>query len=793
MLATTAAAQEPGTSPQVTATPAQQQTTAPSQSVTLPQINVRSSRRRTARPQPAQAPTASPAPAIAPPTPEPSYQAGEQTITRLPTPLRDTPQTVNVVPQQSIRDQGLRSVEDALRTVPGITFQAGEGGQQGDSPVIRGFVARGDVFRDGIRDPGWYTRDLFNADRVEVYKGPSAFAFGRGSTGGAINIVSKLPTGRTFAEGTVTGTTDAGYRVELDAGGRKDNVSGRIAALAQDVPTPDRNHVWTKRYGVAPSVTVDFTPTTKVTLRYIYQSEESIPDYGWPYLPMPVYSSVTGALSNPGYNGDGSPTTPVPIPRQNWFGIVGGPLKDLVQTDTHIATAKFEHDLAPDIKLVNATRYISNDRSARPTAPRVLGQAGSTAAPPPGYPVHLMTIGRQHFWNETNNTLLVNQTDLVGKFSTGSFLHTFAVGLELARETRHQRRARGMTPTNLCDPNNALCRTSLYFPIDTSFGGAFAGWNAPLETEMNNFAVYALDQIRINEFFELLGSIRHDSLDTTFEDPGNATPANRHLSRKDDMTSWRIGGVFHPFSKVSLYGAYGVSFNPASELGTLSGSPTSQASVTLDPEQNTTIEFGAKADVLGGRLSLASAVFRIEKTNLRILNDPSLPAAEQFLVLDGLARVQGFEATVAGHLTSRWQVIGGYSYLDSQILNTRNLAELGNELPATPHHNFTLWSTYDVMPKVTIGGGAFYQSAAFVNVTNTAYVPAYWRFDAMASYRVTKNSTLQLNIYNITDEMYFAQYYQGHAVPASGRYASLSYRVRWAPETFKPLPPIITK
>ena len=241
MLATTAIAQEPSTPPS-----SQQQTTTPRQATTtLPRIDVRSRPRRAARPQPAPAPAApaDPGPAVA----EPSYQAGEQTISRLPTPLRDTPQTVNVVPQQSIQDQGLRSVEDALRTVPGITFQAGEGGQQGDSPVIRGFVARGDVFRDGIRDPGWYTRDLFNADRVEVYKGPSAFAFGRGSTGGAINIVSKLPTGRTFVEGTVTGTSEAGYRFELDASGKKDNVSARIAALAQDVPTPDRNNVWTKR------------------------------------------------------------------------------------------------------------------------------------------------------------------------------------------------------------------------------------------------------------------------------------------------------------------------------------------------------------------------------------------------------------------------------------------------------------------------------------------------------------------------------------------------------------------
>src|SRR5665647_2035239 len=197
------------------------------------------------------------------------YQATQQSITRLQTPLKDTPQTANVVPQQVIQEQRAVSMEDALRSVPGITFSAGEGGQQGDSPIIRGFAARGDIFRDGFRDPGWYTRDLFNTDRVEVYKGPSAFAFGRGSTGGAINNVTKLPTGATYVEGTATGTSAGGYRADVDASGKNGNVSGRIAALYQDVPTPTRDNVYTKRWGVAPSVSAPLDDATKATLSYI--------------------------------------------------------------------------------------------------------------------------------------------------------------------------------------------------------------------------------------------------------------------------------------------------------------------------------------------------------------------------------------------------------------------------------------------------------------------------------------------------------------------------------------------
>ncbi|MBB5052284.1 catecholate siderophore receptor [Afipia massiliensis] len=711
------------------------------------------------------------------------YQATAPQVSRVPTPLLNTPQTVNVVTQQVLQEQRLTSMEDALRTVPGITFAAGEGGNQGDTPIIRGFAARGDIFRDGIRDPGWYTRDLFNVDRVEVYKGPSAFAFGRGSTGGAINLVTKLPTGIPYIEGFVTGTTAGGYRTELDASGKKDNVSGRIAAMYQDMPTPGRDNVGVKRWGVAPSIKIDLNPETRAIVSYIYQGEESVPDYGVPYLPAPTRNS-SGVLTNGGYYGNGQATAPIPVPRSNWYGVRNGPLADVVRTDTHIGTIKVERDLAPDLKISNATRYVSNNRFAINTAPRSLLQADNTTAVTPGYPVDQMTIGRQHFQIETNNTLLTNQTDIGGKFYTGSLLHTFSAGLETTRETRYQQRARGVGPTgtasNLCDPAQLACRTSAYYPVDTSFGGFFGGWNTSLSTETTTVAAYAFDQIKINEYFEVLGSIRHDYYKAEFGDPGNATAANRNLGRTDDMTSWRVGGVFHPTKNSSVYAAYGTSFNPSAEFGVLSSAVNNAASPLLDPEKNTTIEVGAKADFLNNKLSVTGAIFRIEKTNLRISSAPADTTAA--LVLDGLARVDGIELGIAGALTDKWQVFAGYSYLQSEIVSTRNLAELGRELPGTPHNNFNLWTSYAITPDLTIGGGVQYQDDAFANTTNTTYVPSFWKFDAMAAYKVTRNSTLQLNVYNIGDAMYYAQYYAGHAVPASGRYASLTYRIRFEPE-----------
>jgi catecholate siderophore receptor len=702
------------------------------------------------------------------------YQATQQSITRLQTPLKDTPQTVNVVPQQVIQEQRAVSMEDALRSVPGITFSAGEGGQQGDSPIIRGFAARGDIFRDGFRDPGWYSRDLFNTDRVEVYKGPSAFAFGRGATGGAINNVTKLPTGATFVEGTATGTSAGGYRADLDASGKNGNVSGRIAALYQDVPTPTRDNVYTKRWGVAPSVSVPLDDATKATLSYIYQGEESVPDYGVPYLPTAGYSTTTGNLTpgRAGYNGDGSAVSPAAVNRNNWYGIATGPLRDIVQTQTHILTATIERDLGSNFKLTNGTRYINNERFSRVTAPRSLGDANNTVfqngntagAASAGYSADNMTIGRERRERETDATYLVNQTDLTGKFDTGIISHTVATGVEVSRETRNQSR------TDLCAGATVACRTSL---DDPSSGGVAAATNTvvPGNTTLStNIGVYASDQMKITKYFELLTSVRFDRFATHYVDASAAAGAN-DLKSADNMLSYRFGGVYHPTANSSVYVAYGNSYNPSAELGTLSSGTTS-----LAPEKNVSYEAGVKVDVLGGGLSLTGAVFRIDKENLRVPADPLNTTVQ---ILDGLARSQGFEVGAVGKFTDKWQIMTGYTYLDTRIVKNSDLSQQGRWLPNSPRHNITLWTTYDVAQAWTVGGGATYQSMAYANTTNTAYVPEFWKFDAMLSYKVDAKSTIQLNIYNLTDVLYYAQYYGGHAVPGSGRSASLSYRIKW--------------
>ena len=277
-----------------------------------------------------------------------------------------------------------------------------------------------------------------------------------------------------------------------------------------------------------------------------------------------------------------------------------------------------------------------------------------------------MTIGRERRERETDTTYMVNQTDFTGKFDTGIINHTFTTGIELSRETRNQ------TRTDLCvtGRRQSACYTSLANPTAggvPATGSTFVPGNQTLST---NYAAYVIDQMKITKYFELLGSFRFDRFNTHFLD-GTSAPGQQDLKRTDNLSSYRFGAVFHPTPNSSLYVAYGNSYNPSAELGTLSGSANNAASVSLAPEKNVSYEAGVKVDVLDSRLSLTGAVFRIEKTNLRIPNDPSRRRRSNSWCSTAWRVSDGVEVGAAGKVTDKWQVIAGYSYLDSRSRRRR--------------------------------------------------------------------------------------------------------------------------
>ncbi|MBC7785114.1 MAG: TonB-dependent receptor, partial [Burkholderiales bacterium] len=459
------------------------------------------------------------------------YQATQQSIVRMPVPLLDTPQSVTVIPQQVIRDQSATSLQDVLRNVAGITFRAGEGGNGGDDPYIRGFDARNDMFRDGVRDPGWYTRDLFATDRVEVYKGPSSFLFGRGSTGGVINTVTKTPTGKTSVDAEISGQVPGGYRATVDANGKvNDNVSARIAIMNQDVPKAGREDVVQKRWGIAPSIKAKIGDSTEATASYIYQHTDHIPDYGIPFV-----GAAPGTTTR----------FPANVPRSNFYGVLTNSLSDVETNDAHIATFKVEHEINNQFKIANTTRYADITRFLRINQP-----PGGAAVSPTNLNVNL---ARNRWQLNVQSSLLANQTDVVGKFQTWGMQHTLVTGLEFTKEDRSQLRQNitGVVPgtVNLLYPD----------PYPT-FPGNIAAPGLPTLNNGRSTAAYLADQVKLNKYFELLGGLRWER----FTADSGVQPAI--FSRTDSLWSWRVGAIFHPIENTSIYVTRGTSFNPSAEF-----------------------------------------------------------------------------------------------------------------------------------------------------------------------------------------------------------------------------------
>jgi catecholate siderophore receptor len=666
---------------------------------------------------------------------------------RIATPLLNTPSTVNVVNEQVIKDQNVSTVKEALRNVSGVTFRAGEGGNQGDSPYIRGFSAQSDIFRDSVRDPGWYTRDAFNLEAVEVYKGPGSFLFGRGSTGGIINLVTKTPKDRNFGEFTVTGNSGTGARSTLDVNGvASPGVSARIVVMGQGYDIAGRDNVEENRMGVAPSLKFKFSDSTTATLSYLYQRERSVPDYGIPFL-------------NAQY---GSMRYVAPVARNTWYGILSQPYPDTTNDDVHSGTAKIEHVINKFVTVTNTTRYTDVHHFQRNVFPEP-----NASVPFPNLNAN-WTPNRNQVW--AHNTLLTNQTDMIAKFNTGTLEHTMTGGVDLTREDRDFMRNAmgGQVATNFINPDPWRAAGTITAPTFSQLTQAGA----------TDLGVFLADQIKINKYFEILAGGRFEQY--RFHQVAPIAPVStgvRDIANKADLFSWRVGAVFHPTENSSIYIMRGTSFNPSADNLSISISTaaTALSQANLAPEKNETTEIGVKTDVLGGRLSLAAAVFNTVKTNMRV-QDTTTSATT---VLNGEVEAPGAEFSVVGKLTDKWQVIASYTYVHARITKTTAVGQINNVPLSTTDNSASIWTTYDIDPKWQIGGGAFFTGSMYGDLPNTAVAPASLRFDAMAAYKITPKSTIQFNIYNLTNEFYAASVYSNWFVPGASRTFAATWRYTW--------------
>jgi catecholate siderophore receptor len=690
-------------------------------------------------------------------------------------PLRDVPQTITVVPEAVIKEQGATSLRDVLRNVPGIAIQAGEGGggPAGDNLSIRGFNAKTDIFVDNVRDFGGYTRDPFNFEQVEVFKGPSSTNAGRGSTGGSINLVSKSAKLDPFYAADVGGGTDNYFRGTFDVniplwtnqtpgapaplvGGKGVvNVSGkgaksvapvapgpetgaalRLNGLYHHADIPGRDYAEDERWGLAGSLVFGLGTDTRLTLNYFHLEQDNQPDYGIPWVPDTVTSLSRYA------------NKAAPVPFHNYYGLTD---RDYEEISTDLATAIFEHDFSDQLRLRSLFRYGRTTRDSVISAPRFAGTG--------------TTLNHQFQSRDQEDSIFSNQTDITAEFETGIIKHTVTGGFELTREeSENHARVSSTTPqSDLFHPNPTQNYTG-----KISYNGAYTA------ADVNTAGVYLFDKMAIGDHWEVNGGLRYDYLETDFTNkPVDGAADN--LTRDDSLLSWRAALVYKPVENGSIYFAYGTSFNPATELLVSSSGAAVVNQFDTDPEENRSYELGTKWDILDERVSFTAALFRTEKTNARTA-DPADPTNFE---LTGEQVVQGAEFGISGNITDQWRVFAGYTYLDSEIEASANPLEVGNLVPNTPEHSFNLWTVYDLPHGFQIGGGAQYVGARFNNNLNQREAPDYWTFDAMLGYQVNENVAIRLNVYNLADEDYIDRVGGGHFVPGPGRSAVVSLNVKF--------------
>lgn len=696
--------------------------------------------------------------------------------------LRDTPQTMTVIPAELIQQQGTLLLRDILReNVPGITFGAGEGGSYGDSINIHGFTATNDIAIDGVRQSANTTHtDPFDTQAIEVVQGSSSVYAGVGSLGGTINFVSKLPTATNFANATIgagtadygRGTADVNHRIgDPDMG-----MAVRVNAMIHRNEVADRDVTSYDRWGLAPSFAIGLDTPTRFTLAYLHEHDRNLPEYG---IPLRNFAPVPG------------------VNRSNYYGFSN---VDVEKIDDDALTGILTHDFNSHVSVRNLTRVEQYDRysitdaaegricyapgqyplGTNLQAPGTTLRCGAAGASPleglggttytPGGPIGNL--------RDTRNRIIANQTDLTWRFRTGYIDHTVVVGAALSGEWfwlatgGDYRNPNGSTylllPESPYDPNHYFTQ-----PLNLTLTGK-------ARSTLSDEAGYVFDTLKLADHWLLGLGARYEHDKAAYKSwtatpaaalnvpPGPLVPAvTNPLVNDNDLFSYRTTLVYKPVEPGSVYVAFGNSKLPSAV--TVNGSCSTNCNAA--PETDVTYEMGTKWDLLNERLSLTAAVFRTDRRNYLVASgDPTVPQQQ----LDGKARVDGEQLGVTGNVTREWAVFANYAHLRSEVLQsvsdytfaaTGIDAQKGNPLANTPGDSANLWTTYEFPRGFTLGYGANYTSWVWATASNAtptalynrATIPGFVVHNLMASYQVSRPISLQLNVTNLFDKEYFTQ------------------------------------
>lgn len=724
--------------------------------------------------------------------------------------VQDTPQVVNVVPQKLIQEQKITTLEQALRDVPGITVAIGEGGTlAGDQFKIRGLDANNDIYIDGLRDFGVYVRDSFDYQEVQVLKGPSGSMFGRGTTGGAINTLSKQPTTRRdFLDLDGQVGTGNDYRGTLDANHMiNDTTAVRLNLMGTSVGVTGRDFVNSKRYGVAASVGFGLGTKSQFVLNYVHQQDDRVPDYG---IIIGAPSGRINAKPASEYGLD-----PKIFEQFN---------TDRDKSRADIITGSYKLEINPDLTFSSDSRFGSYDRyfqytSVDSCAVQTSGQTCIDALidnNPATIPY--ITFGggspyKQRAWGAQNIS------SLHGTFSVAGFKNEFVVGTDVNyQDNRKAFYAYSIPPLSsgvYLPGAKTAARNAIAINLLTGAGNPPAGYTVFRPTPIANVAStgiagtnitsntvitdsagtaadyggFVTDRIWVSPHVSLIAGVRYEDYEAQY---GNTliNTTKQLFKSVSHLTSPHASLVYEPSDEQTYYVSWGKSATPVGSGIVGTATPISGTNSVFAPDLGETYEAGAKFGLLNGRLGVNGAYFHVNKDNAK-QTDPT--TGEISAQSSQKQRIQGVELGVTGQVTMAWTVNAGYTYLDAKV--TQDLTCAGAPLVCVPNPVTTgtpvlqvpvnsayVWSSYKLnawVEGLSVAAGATYQDKLHVRYTTSgvgsamiltrdAMVPPTVSLDAMIQYE-TGRWRVALNAYNLTDHLNYAQSFGNRAAPGPRR------------------------
>ncbi|MDN3637481.1 TonB-dependent siderophore receptor [Simiduia curdlanivorans] len=688
---------------------------------------------------------------------EDSYKVDESSSDKYTQPLLDTAKTISVIPQSVMKDRNVDSLRDALRNVPGISLAAGEGGTPtGDQMSIRGFSANNNITIDGVRDIAGYTRDTYNVEAVEVAKGPGSAVYGRGSAGGSINLQTKTAKLEDFTDINLRLGNASDYRAQVDSNiALGETTALRVNALTSDGEVAGRDYVENASDAVALSFATGIGTDSRFSVNADYMQQDNIPDYGIPWISNSATSDPVAELAP--YEGEAPPV--------NFSNFYGNLYRDFEDINTQSLTVKYEKDLSDNTSLRAVARTGSVERQSVVSAPRFIDLTTSTD-------VRLSDEKTR----DTKDSLNVVQLDLLGSYQTGSLKHDIVAGVEIANEKFQRWNYADVVDDNL-DSTPEL--VDLYNPdARVAYTGRYARTTKDQQATGDTKAIYLFDTVTLNPEWQVSAGLRYDRFETEyFYQLDDVSEPQVKLETNDETLSWNFGVVYKPAENGSIYFGAGNSFTPSAEDLTASSNGNA---ANLDPEETLSYELGTKWELIDGRLFTSAAIFRTEKTNaLSDAEDGMFDDDDgRFDTLDGKQRVDGLELSAAGQITEQLSITAAYTYQQSEVVEATgdDASQIGNELPRTPEHSYSLWGRYDISDALAVGLGAQYMGQRYNSSVpeSREIADSYLIFDMMLSYQISNQWGVQLNGSNLTDEAYIDQLGGGHFIPGEGRYLSLS-------------------